>query len=80
MRNRAIKGCLIVVFATFLVLLENIGGVAKNRVTKPQAETEQSQQIPEADKRGTLEARRSGRLFCVTRFTSRRASIKVRKH
>jgi len=55
MRNRAVRGCLIVVFAVCVILLENIGSVAKKSV-KPQPNAQQSQQQPEADKRGTIDA------------------------
>ena len=54
-RNRALRGCLIIVFAVCVILLENIGSVAKKPV-KPQPHAQQSQQQPEADKRGTLDA------------------------
>lgn len=55
MRNRALRGCLIVVFAVCVILLENIGSVAKKRI-KTQPNAQQSQQQPEADKRGTIDA------------------------
>jgi hypothetical protein len=55
MRNRALRGCLIVVFAVCVILLENIGSIAKKRV-KAQPHAQQSQQQPETDKRGTLDA------------------------
>jgi hypothetical protein len=55
MRNRAIRGCLIVVLAFSFILLENIGCVAKKSV-EPHADTVQSQQISQADNRSTLEA------------------------
>jgi hypothetical protein len=55
MRNCALRGCLIVVFALCFILLENIGRVAQSRV-KPQPNTQQTQQQPQADKRGTLDA------------------------
>jgi hypothetical protein len=55
MRTRALRGCLIVVFAICVILLENIGSVAKKR-EKPQPNAKQSQQQPEADKRGTIDA------------------------
>lgn len=55
MRNCALRGCLIVVFAFCFILLENIGRAAQSRV-KPQPNTQQTQQQPQADKRGTLDA------------------------
>ena len=55
MLNGALKGFLIIGLAFSFILLENIGCVAKKRV-KPHADTVHSQQIPQADKRGTLDA------------------------
>jgi hypothetical protein len=55
MRNSAFRGCLIVVFTVYFILLENIGCIAKKHV-KPQPDAQQSQQPSEADKRGTLDA------------------------
>jgi hypothetical protein len=55
MLNGALKGFLIIGLAFSFILLENIGCIAKKRV-KPHADTVQSQQIPQADKRGTLDA------------------------
>jgi hypothetical protein len=52
MRNRAVRGCLI---AFCFILLENIWGVAQSRV-KPHPNTQQAQQQPQADKRGTLDS------------------------
>jgi hypothetical protein len=51
MRNRAARGCLI----AFCFLLENIWRVAQSRV-KPHPNTQQAQQQPQADKRGTLDS------------------------
>ncbi|MFZ3325122.1 MAG: hypothetical protein WA231_04185 [Methylocella sp.] len=53
--KQSLRGCVIVVFAVCVILLENIGSVAKKRV-EPQSHAQQSQQQSEADKRGTLDA------------------------
>jgi hypothetical protein len=55
MRNRALRGCLVLVLAVFCVFLENVGSIAKELI-KPPANSAQAQKIPEADKRGTLDA------------------------
>jgi hypothetical protein len=55
MRNRAVRGCLIGVFAFYFILLENVWRPAQSR-GKPQQNTQQTQQQPQADKRGTLDA------------------------
>jgi hypothetical protein len=54
MRNRALRGCIILSLACNFGLLENVGGIAK-QAPKPKANTEQSQTKSETDKRGTLE-------------------------
>ncbi|MGI8568387.1 MAG: hypothetical protein ACR2KT_04630 [Methylocella sp.] len=56
MRNRAIRGCLIACIALLIIAFsKDVGSVAKERI-HPTDHNKQSQQIPEADKRGTLES------------------------